>query len=65
MNRHIRTFLTDTEWLHECKKRLNDALDEPELAMKALLAIETNPRLKREIPKPLFFKVLVSAHQAT
>ncbi len=62
MHGHIRTFLTDAEWLHECRRRLNDALAEPELARKALAAIEKNPGLKREIPKPLFFKVLASAH---
>ena len=61
MKKHICTFITDAAWQHECKKRLDAALNEPELAQKALEAMESNPRLKREIPKPLFFKVLMSA----
>lgn len=57
----IRTGMTDTAWQKECKRRLDEALGEPELARKALEAIERNPKLRREIPRPLYFRVLASA----
>jgi len=53
--------ITDAEWQKECKRRLDNALDEPRLARKALEALEKNPKLRREIPRPLYFRVLTSA----
>jgi len=53
--------ITDAEWQKECKRRLDKALDEPVLARKALEALDRDPKLKREIPRPLYFRVLTSA----
>lgn len=61
MSRHICTFVSDKAWKKECKRRLDEALDEPELAKKALKALERDPGLRKEIPKPLYLRVLTGA----
>lgn len=57
----ITTVMTDEAWRKECVRRLDKALDEPRLAKKALEVLKKNPGLRKEIPKSLYFQVLISA----
>lgn len=58
---YIRTFITDEGWRRECRKRLDEALEDPENAKKALGVILADSTLAKELPKRLYLKVINKA----
>lgn len=58
---YIRTFITDEGWQRECRRRLDEALEDTGNAKKALEAILANSALAKELPKRLYLKVIRKA----
>ena len=59
--RNPKTFVSDLTWQKRCRAKLNEVLEDKDLARKALAVLLDDKELMKELPKPVYLKVIRNA----
>lgn len=59
--RNPKTYISDLTWQKRCRAKLNEILEDKTFAKKALAVLLDDKELMKELPKPLYLKVIRNA----